>query len=72
MSLLLLMKLQSSKDPKWVEAMQKEMDALHENKTWTLTKLPKDRKTIGSKWIHKIKYNPSGEIERYKARLVEK
>ncbi|GJU31339.1 ribonuclease H-like domain-containing protein [Tanacetum coccineum] len=30
----------------------------------------KDRKAIGSKWIFKIKYKSSGEIDRYKARLV--
>ncbi|GJS50962.1 ribonuclease H-like domain-containing protein [Tanacetum coccineum] len=32
--------------------------------------LPKDRKAIGSKWIFKIKYKSSGEIDRFKARLV--
>ncbi|GJU54138.1 ribonuclease H-like domain-containing protein [Tanacetum coccineum] len=32
--------------------------------------LPKDKKAIGSKWIYKIKYRPSGEVDRYKARLV--
>ncbi|GJR06960.1 ribonuclease H-like domain-containing protein [Tanacetum coccineum] len=28
------------------------------------------RKAIGSKWIYKIKFKSSGEIDRYKARLV--
>ncbi|GJQ95629.1 ribonuclease H-like domain-containing protein [Tanacetum coccineum] len=28
------------------------------------------RKVIGSKWIYKIKFKSSGEIDRYKARLV--
>ncbi|GKE66233.1 ribonuclease H-like domain-containing protein, partial [Tanacetum coccineum] len=32
--------------------------------------LHKDRKAIGSKWIYKIKYKSSGEVDRYKARLV--
>ncbi|GJY99267.1 ribonuclease H-like domain-containing protein, partial [Tanacetum coccineum] len=32
--------------------------------------LPEDRKAIGSKWIYKIKFRSSGEIDRYKARLV--
>nr|GEX95261.1 uncharacterized mitochondrial protein AtMg00810-like [Tanacetum cinerariifolium] len=28
------------------------------------------KKTIGSKWIYKIKYKASGELDKYKARLV--
>nr|GFB76467.1 ribonuclease H-like domain-containing protein [Tanacetum cinerariifolium] len=28
------------------------------------------KKTIGSKWIYRIKYKASGEIDRYKASLV--
>ncbi|KAJ0919075.1 putative RNA-directed DNA polymerase [Helianthus annuus] len=60
------------KDPRWVEAMNKEMEALYKNGTWTLVNLPKDRKAIGCKWIYKIKYKSNGEIERFKARLVAK
>lgn len=48
------------------------MDALYENKTWTLAFLPTNRKVVGPKWIYKIKYNLNGDIERYKARLVAK
>ncbi|GJZ85221.1 ribonuclease H-like domain-containing protein [Tanacetum coccineum] len=47
-----------------------EMDALLRNETWEIVKLPKGRKAIGSKWIFKIKYQSSGEIDRFKARLV--
>ncbi|CAI5780494.1 Hypothetical predicted protein [Podarcis lilfordi] len=32
----------------WKDAMQEEFDALHQNKTWTLTKLPPGKKAIGS------------------------
>jgi len=32
--------------------------------------LPKDRKTVGSKWVFKLKSGPDGSIERYKARLI--
>ncbi|KAJ0435743.1 putative RNA-directed DNA polymerase [Helianthus annuus] len=60
------------KDPRWVDAMNKEMEALYRNGTWVLVDLPKDRKAIGCKWIYKIKYKSNGEVERFKARLVAK
>ncbi|KAJ0890287.1 putative RNA-directed DNA polymerase [Helianthus annuus] len=60
------------KDPRWVEAMNSEMEALNRNNTWIVVDLPKGRKPIGCKWVYKIKYKASGEVERYKARLVAK
>ncbi|KAJ0539688.1 putative RNA-directed DNA polymerase [Helianthus annuus] len=38
-------------DPKWVEAMNQEMEALLRNKTWDVVDLPVGRKPIGCKWI---------------------
>ncbi|GKB82293.1 uncharacterized mitochondrial protein-like protein [Tanacetum coccineum] len=61
---------QASKDVKWIEAMNKEIQALEQNKTWTLTTLPQGKIPIGSKWVYKIKLQADGNIERYKARLV--
>ncbi|XP_071687598.1 uncharacterized mitochondrial protein AtMg00810-like [Rutidosis leptorrhynchoides] len=52
--------------------MNDEMEALNRNNIWILTELPKDRKPIGSKWVYRIKYKSTGEIDRYKARLVAK
>ncbi|GJW60703.1 ribonuclease H-like domain-containing protein [Tanacetum coccineum] len=63
---------EACKDQHWVEAMNKEMDALYRNDTWDITDLPKGRKFIGGKWVFKIKYKSNGEIERYKARYVVK
>ncbi|KAI3722512.1 hypothetical protein L2E82_33551 [Cichorium intybus] len=63
---------QAIQDPRWVEAMKKEIHALEQNETWTLETLPKGKRAIDSKWVYKIKYKPNGEIERYKARLVAK
>nr|GEW42670.1 hypothetical protein [Tanacetum cinerariifolium] len=37
---------------------------------YEMVELPKGRKAIGSKWIYKIKFMSSSEIDRYKARLV--
>lgn len=52
--------------------MDKEMEALTKNNTWTLVPLPPNKRPIGSKWVYKIKYRSDGQIERYKARLVAK
>ena len=52
--------------------MHAEIDALKANYTWTLTAFPPNKKPIGCKWVYKIKYNPDGSVERYKARFVAK
>ncbi|GJV27115.1 putative RNA-directed DNA polymerase, partial [Tanacetum coccineum] len=61
---------EASKFPHWIDAMNQEMNALLRNGTWEIVDLPKGRKAIGSKWIYKIKFQSSGEIDRFKARLV--
>ena len=35
----------------WEKAMDEEMVALYGNDTWDLVPLPKDKKTIGYKWV---------------------
>jgi len=57
---------------KWYKAVKDELQALEENKTWTLMQLPPGRKAIDNKWVFKLKYDEDGNIERYKARLVVK
>ncbi|GJU12707.1 RmlC-like cupins superfamily protein [Tanacetum coccineum] len=61
---------QAIQHPGWVEAMNKELEALEKNNTWTLTELPLGHKGITSKWVYKTKFKPTGIIERLKARLV--
>ncbi|GJZ26249.1 cysteine-rich receptor-like protein kinase 8 [Tanacetum coccineum] len=61
---------QTAKDLRWIDAMNEELKALEENKTWTLTLLPPNKKAIGYKWVYKIKFHSDGTVERYKARLV--
>lgn len=45
---------QAAKHPKWVEAMQKEFQALEQNQTWITTTLPPDKQPIGCKWVFRI------------------
>jgi hypothetical protein len=52
--------------------MVEEMESLHNNETWDLVKLPNGRNIIGSKWVFKNKMNIASEVEKFKARLVEK
>lgn len=52
--------------------MKVEYAALMNNNTWTLVDLPPDRKAIGCKSVFRIKENPDGSINKYKARLVAK
>ncbi|GKE52537.1 putative RNA-directed DNA polymerase [Tanacetum coccineum] len=52
--------------------MAKEIKALEENNTWTLTQLPHGKSAIGSKWVYRIKYNANVSVEKYKARVVAK
>jgi len=62
----------SNQHAEWQEAMNSEICSLNENETWTLEQLPSGRKAIPCKWVYKIKQNPDGSVERYKARLVIK
>ncbi|PIK49150.1 polyprotein [Apostichopus japonicus] len=55
---------------KWVDAIEKEVQSLHDNNVWVLTELPEGRKAVGSKWVFKVKSCADGSVERYKARLV--
>ena len=63
----------SLQNHKWKEAMDQEMETIHEREVWTLVPPPKDRtKILGNKWVYTTKTNEKGEIVRYKARLVAK
>lgn len=63
---------EAASDSKWMEAMNQELKALKDNRTWSLVDLLAGKTPIGCKWVFKIKYKANGEVERYKARLVAK
>lgn len=50
-----------------IKAMEKEIAALKQNQTYDLVLKPKDAKPISYKQVYKIKKDPDGFIERYKA-----
>jgi hypothetical protein len=56
----------------WKKAMLEEINALLQNGTWEIVRLPEGEKAIGSGWVFRIKRNADGSIERYKGRFVAK
>ena len=52
--------------------MEEELESMWKNQVWGLVDLPSDWKTIGNKWVFKIKWKADGSIKNYKAQLVAK
>ena len=57
----------SANAPLWKEAINSEIESIMHNHTWEIVDLPLDAKTIGCKWIFKMKLKLDGSIEKYKA-----
>jgi hypothetical protein len=62
----------AEKDAAWRATMCEEMKAIERNNTWELAPLPVDHRTIGLKWVYKVKRNEAGDVVRHKARLLAK
>src|SRR4051812_12485303 len=62
----------AKQDPRWLSAMQEELQDLKKNNTWELVPLPAGKRAVGCKWVYTVKQTPEGKVERYKARLVAK
>ena len=65
--------MDSMKSKMWANAMKEEMDSLTENKTFTLTPLPRGKHAIavGGRWVCTVKESPDGS-ETCKARYIAK
>ena len=53
----------------WKRAIDEELEAHVKNNTWDIVDLPEGRKTIGFKWVFKVKDLNCKNLQRYKARL---
>jgi hypothetical protein len=62
----------TTKEPHWVQAMNQEIESIEKKKTWDLVDLPRHKTNIGVKWVYKTKLNEKGQVEKHKARLVDK
>jgi hypothetical protein len=51
----------------WENVMETEHESLMKNQSWDLTTLPLGKKSIGCKWVYKVKYKEDGTLEKYKA-----
>ena len=63
---------EAAQDPRWVAAMNEEMEALCKNETWDLVPQAPHNKMIGFRWIYKVKHNADGSVNCLKSRLVAK
>ncbi|XP_052479601.1 uncharacterized mitochondrial protein AtMg00820-like [Gossypium raimondii] len=59
-------------DEGWRQAMVNEINMIQKNQTWQLVEKPANRKTIGVKWVYRVKHNADGSLNKLKARLVVK
>jgi len=64
--------MRSVNSSKWTTTMEDEMKSMSANKVWDLEEIPKGAKTVGYKWVYKMKCDSKGNVERFKARLVAK
>jgi transposase InsO family protein len=63
--------VEGAENTQWQKAIDEEYASLQRNSTWSLERLPPNRKAIASRWVFKKKINADNSI-RYKARLVIK
>ena len=64
--------IKSDDSNKWIAAMNEKMKLMYQNCVWDLLELPNNCRKVKSKWDFQTKRDTKGNIERFKARLVDK
>ncbi|RVW72982.1 hypothetical protein CK203_057440 [Vitis vinifera] len=49
----------------WRTTIMEEMQALEKNGTWEIVELPRDKRTVGCKWVFTMKYQADGSIDSW-------
>jgi hypothetical protein len=57
---------------KWLEAMESELNSMHDNQVWNLVDPIEGVRPIDCKWIFKKNLDMDGNVHIYKSRLVAK
>ena len=52
--------------------MEVELNSMNTIDVWDLEEISNGAKTVGCKWVYKIKYDFKGNVERYKAWFIAK
>ena len=52
--------------------MTEKMQAIEKNSTWELVHIPEGKNVVGLKWVFRTKYNADRNIQKQKARVVDK
>lgn len=64
--------LENENKKEWMDAMEDEMQSLHESNTFELVKFPKGKRVLKNIWVYQIKQDQCTSQIRYKALLVVK
>ena len=61
---------EATQKEQWKEAMTKEHQSIIKNDVWEIVPRPKEKSTVTSKWVYKVKHATDGSMEKYKARFT--
>jgi hypothetical protein len=64
--------MRSAHSSEWLEATKDEMRSMSTTKVWDLEEILKGAKTMGCKWVYKMKHDSKGNIKRFKTQFVAK